>query len=347
MTSHGVLVIGGGIAGVSAALALTERDVPVTLVERDAQLGGQASSVCCKAVAGRCQQCGGCLYAGQLQACADQTRIDIQLTTTVTSCNPSEGGFRYTLCTLDGSLEGTASAVILATGFDHVNARTKGAFGYGLLPAIISGDELERRLSEAGQAAFDTDEPRQVAFIQCVGSRDEQAGRGWCSQVCCRYGVRLARLLKARSPNTVVTVFRMDIQHCGRDSQAFDLAQKEDITFVTGLPAQIQRAGAHNEQVLLQYDDIHAGQYTSLLADLVVLSTGIQPRADAAATADLFGLERNAFGFMASAADDVRTAVPGIYLAGCCQAPRSIADSIAHARRAAAACLQDLQEQPA
>jgi len=153
--------------------------------------------------------------------------------------------------------------------------------------------------------------------------------------------------LKARSPNTVVTVFRMDIQHCGRDSQAFDLAQKEDITFVTGLPAQIQRAGAHNEQVLLQYDDIHAGQYTSLLADLVVLSTGIQPRADAAATADLFGLERNAFGFMASAADDVRTAVPGIYLAGCCQAPRSIADSIAHARRAAAACLQDLQEQPA
>ena len=233
----------------------------------------------------------------------------------------------------------------MATGFDHVDARAKGPYGHGLLPQVLSGEEVERRLQERGQAALDGLNLQRVAFIQCVGSRDEHAGRGYCSQVCCRYGLRLARLLRSRHPQAEITIFKMDIQACGRDFQeAWQALPNEGIRLVAGLPAVLRRSPDEPGRVAFLYDDTLQGKVDEGAFDLVVLATGIQPRRDAAAVAEMFGIDQDAYGFFAAAPDEATTLAPGVFVAGCCQAPRAVAESIAHAQRAAQACYDYLQE---
>jgi len=355
-----VLVVGGGIAGLTAALNLAQRGIGVTLLERAPDLGGNAKTVCCKALgsassraiarwAGECQLCGGCLLADSLAAVRQAQGIRIITEATVTRVDRVNGGFCFEVDG-PGSLPGApplhADALVLATGFDHIDARVKGPYGYGILPAVTTGEEMEKRLKVEGQGAYDGCSPRHVAFIQCVGSRDEHAGRGYCSQVCCRYGLRLARLLKSRYPEVEITVFKMDIQTSGRDfGQTWSSAAAEGIRLVSGLPAVIRRSTNNPDHVTFLYDDILAGQLRQEDFDMVVLATGMQPRRDAAEIADLYGIDRDRYGFFSARAgatgtqsDGPSTSVPGIFMAGSCAGPRTIAESIAHARQAAEAC---------
>lgn len=355
-----VLVVGGGVAGLTAALNLAQRGVEVMLLERSPDLGGNARTVCCKALApasarwaGKCQLCGGCLLADNLAAVKHADGIRTLTGTTVTQFQRVDGGFCF-------SMQGSAlpannslyyvNSVILATGFDHVDARTKGPYGYGLLPAVTTGEEMEKRLKLEGQGAYDALSPQHIAFIQCVGSRDEHAGRGYCSQVCCRYALRLARLLKARYPAAEITVFKMDIQTAGRDfGDTWKNVATEGIRLVSGLPAVIRRSTNNPSHVTFLYDDILGGALRQEDFDLVVLATGMQPRGDADDVAELFGIDRDRYGFLCTAdsegeRDPTRTSVPGIFLAGACQAPRSIAESVAHAQQAAEACYRYLNQ---
>jgi heterodisulfide reductase subunit A2 len=340
-----VLVIGGGISGITAALNLAQRGVTVDLVERESNLGGNALTVCCKAINGQCQYCGACLVADRLQAIRGCQEISVHSPCSIVNLDVETNGFSYRLRPSLQVEPDTAHAIIVATGFDHVDARSKGPYGYGILPMVVSGEEMERRLKSEGQTLYDSQQPREVAFIQCVGSRDEHAGRGWCSQVCCRYGVRLARLLKAHSPQTNITVFKMDIQTTGRDSSAFQKAQEEGIQFVVGLPAVVRRSERKPSRASLFFDDVLSGQTRQLEFDLVVLATGIEPRHDAPDWAQALNINTNRFGFFASTGDGTVTIKPGVFLAGCCQSPRSISESIAHANLTAETCYRYLQEQ--
>ncbi len=343
MHAHSVVVVGGGIAGLTAALNLAQRGVAVTLVERDHALGGHARTVCCKAIAGVCQSCGGCLLAPRLEAVRAHASIQVYTATTVTGVDHrADGRFTLALASHDDSdraialVQSACDGILLATGFDHVDARTKGPYGLGIVPAVITGEELERRLVAEGQGAYDAADLRRVAFIQCVGSRDEHVGRGYCSQVCCRYAVRLARLLKSRHPEAEVTVFKMDIQAAGRDFlPAWRAASVAGIGLIAGLPAVIRRSPEDPTRAALLYDDILGNRFSAGDFDLVVLSTGIQPRADARQVAEQFGVNLDRYGFFDVQAQDVETIVPGVFVAGCCQAPRSMAESVAHAQVAA------------
>jgi heterodisulfide reductase subunit A len=293
--------------------------------------------VCCKAIDGECQMCGGCLLADTLRDLASAGAVNMLTETSVVRVRRADGGFFVETNPENG--ETFYDAVILATGFDHIDARAKGPYGYGILPNVTTGEELERRLRLEGQHAYDGVPLERVAFIQCVGSRDEHAGRGYCSQVCCRYALRLARLLVARRPGLDVTLFKMDIQVAGRDfAPAWSAAQAQGVRMVAGLPAVIRRAEDDPAKAEFIYDDVLNSAVRRETFDLVVLSVGMQPRRDTGAVAGLFGLHRNADGFYATAADGVSTLVPGLFVAGACAAPRSIAESIAHARQAAQAC---------
>jgi heterodisulfide reductase subunit A len=147
-------------------------------------------------------------------------------------------------------------------------------------------------------------------------------------------------------PDLDVTFFKMDIQNGGRDFCPLAAQAKEEgIRFVAGLPAVIRRSTEHPGRAAFLYDDIVSGEIRQEDFDLVVLAVGMQPRADADTVADRFGLNLNADGFFetrTAAGND--TVVPGVFVAGACQAPRSIAESVAHAREAAAACYRYLQE---
>ena len=154
--SPNVVVVGGGIAGVTAALNLAQRGLHVLLVEREPALGGNAGTVCCKAIAGKCQLCGGCLLPDRFAAAREQDNIEILTQTTVTQCKRVNGGFDFELSpALGPSTPLHSAAVVLATGFDHVDAHTKGPYLYGILPAVTTGEEMEKRLKEQGRAAYD------------------------------------------------------------------------------------------------------------------------------------------------------------------------------------------------
>ena len=341
-----VAVIGGGIAGLTVALNLVQRGAQIALLERESILGGNALTVCCKALEGKCQLCGGCLLADRLAAIKEARDIAVFTNTTVTRVKRVGGGFVLDLAVAwapDTTL--AVDAVILATGFDHVDAHTKGPYGYGILPNVTTGEEVEKRLRQNGRSAYESLGLHKVAFIQCVGSRDEHVGRGYCSQVCCRYAVRLARLFKSWYPEAEVTIFKMDIQTSGRDfDPTWQAAHKEGIRFVAGLPAVIRRSTEAPGRAAFIYDDILAGKLAQEDFDLIILSVGMQPRRDADRVADLFGLNRDPYGFFATNDDETSTLIPGVFVAGSCQAPRSIAESIAHAQKAAEACYVYLQE---
>ncbi len=333
-SQHTVAIIGGGVAGVSVALNLAMRGLGVHLFEREQRLGGRALDVCCKALAGECQFCGGCLLADRLAALRAEPRVALHLGAQPTDIERAHAFWRISWPEVETLV---ADALIIATGFDHIDARTKGPYGLGLLPQVISGEELEHLLRREGQAALDGRPLARIAFIQCVGSRDAHAGRDYCSQVCCRYGVRLARWLKKRHPQAEITVFKMDIQAGGREfAPVFTRAQAEGIRFVAGLPAVIRRE-TDGERAGFDYEDALTGEIQHAAFDLIVLATGMQPRADAARLAEMLGLEQGAWG-LAAEPDGIRTRAPGVFLAGACAAPRSIAESIAHAQAAAEAC---------
>ena len=331
-----VLILGGGISGMTAALSLAKRGVAVRLVERASRLGGNGLKVCCKAIDGECQLCGGCLLGDAMEEIAQTPDIVIETSATVARIERRDGSFVYR--TSGDKDDRLADAVIVATGFQAIDARTKGPYGWGQLPMVVTGREMEEALVTQGRAAWDGRLDRGVAFVQCVGSRDEHAGRGYCSQVCCRYAMRLARYLHWRRSDVAITIFKMDMQHTGRDTELVWDKVAGDVRFVSGLPAVIRRAADDPTLAEFLIDDTTAVETRRETFGLVVLSNGIEPQPDAGVVADLFGLTQDDFGFLATDDDEVSTIAPGVFAAGCCQAPRSIAASAFHARQAAEAC---------
>ncbi|MCK4590603.1 MAG: CoB--CoM heterodisulfide reductase iron-sulfur subunit A family protein, partial [Candidatus Latescibacteria bacterium] len=136
------------------------------------------------------------------------------------------------------------AAIVVATGFEPSNLRNKPQYGYGRFPNVVTGLEVEEQLGRKGRIEKPSDGqiPQDVAFIQCVGSRDSQLESGYCSQVCCAYAMRISRLLKYQSPQTNIAIHYMDIQKFGKGFDQFYAQSKGEIRFVRGLPAEVNES---------------------------------------------------------------------------------------------------------
>jgi heterodisulfide reductase subunit A2 len=152
----------------------------------------------------------------------------------------------------------SVGAIIVATGFDVFDARRKGSLGYGRYPNVLSGLDLERIFNREGYLRLPTNgkEPRNIAFIQCIGSRDE--GHGYCSHVCCKYAMKLAGLIKYQSPGSQVTIFYIDLQTAGKGFAQFYEVYKENIRFVRGVPVEILQNASGELEV--KFEDISQGK---------------------------------------------------------------------------------------
>jgi heterodisulfide reductase subunit A len=238
----------------------------------------------------------------------------------------------------------SVDAVIVATGFDVFDAREKGSLGYGRYPNILTGLDLEQIFTREGHLILPTNgnEPQNIAFIQCVGSRDE--GHGYCSQVCCKYAMKLAGLIKYQNPDTQVTIFYIDLQTTGKGFAQLYENYKESIRFVRGVPVEILQTSSSELEV--RFEDIAQGKVCRDTFDLVVLSVGISPGKNSWDLARILGINLDDDGFF-----DIRhplssneTNVDGIFVAGTCQGPKDIPDSIAHGIAAASKTMQVLSE---
>jgi heterodisulfide reductase subunit A len=236
----------------------------------------------------------------------------------------------------------SVGAVIVATGFDVFDAKAKGSLGYGRHPNVLTGLDLEQVFTREGYLRLPQNgkEPQNIAFIQCVGSRDK--GHGYCSQVCCKYAMKLAGLIKYQNPDTRVTIFYIDLQTAGKGFAQFYEKYKESIRFVRGVPVEILETVSGELEV--KFEDISQGKVCRDTFDLVVLSVGISPGKNSWDLARILGINLADDGFF-DAKDSLssnETNVDGVFLAGTCQGPRDIPDSIAHGIAAASKALQVL-----
>ncbi|MBN2302509.1 MAG: FAD-dependent oxidoreductase [Lentisphaerae bacterium] len=222
----------------------------------------------------------------------------------------------------------SVDAVIVATGHAVFDARLKPEYGYGRIDGVITGEELESVLSFETMLGA-----KNIAFVQCVGSRDPELGRNYCSSVCCAYAVRMARMLRYACPENSVTIYGIDIQNFDKTFSKFrNDVLAEGVQFVRTVPSSIFSGPDSRPVMRLEGGD---GMSSEAVHDMVVLSVGLGPQPDANITADLFGLTRDEWGFFVSAPK-------GVYVTGTCAEPQSITDAMASARATAADAISHL-----
>ena len=247
----------------------------------------------------------------------------------------------------DRQLDLKVGTIIVATGFDPFDASDKPEFGYGRYPNVITGLEFERLASASGPTSgkiqLNGTVPQELVFIHCVGSRDKLQGREYCSRICCMYTAKQAHLAHDKIPGAKITVFYMDVRAFGKGFEEFyDRVRAEGVTYRRGNPSEIYKRG---DKLIVRAEDTLLGRTVEVPADMVVLAIGIQPRADADSVASMLGLEFSEDGFFAEAHPELRpvdTQTPGVYLAGTCQAPKDIPDTVSQAKAAAAQAIVEL-----
>jgi len=235
-------------------------------------------------------------------------------------------------------------AIILACGFDEYDAKGRSEYGYGRYPNVVTSIEFERILSASGPyqghvlRPGDQSEPRRIAFIQCVGSRDQKSGRSYCSSVCCTYAIKEAIIAKEHARNELdTTIFYMDIRTYGKGFEAYyERAKKEyGVRFVRAGISNIDQV-AESKNLLVHYES-EDGQIRQEEFDLVVLSVGLVPKSDVDVIAKRLRIARNEHGFFKSSEfmpmDTIRE---GIYVCGAAAGPKDIPESVTQASGAAA-----------
>jgi heterodisulfide reductase subunit A len=237
-------------------------------------------------------------------------------------------------------IEKEVGSIILATGYDLFDPHLLPQYGYGIYENVITNLQFERLASPSGPTRGevllkDGTVPKAIAFLHCIGSRDENANL-YCSRVCCMASMKQAHLAKEKT-GAEIHEFYIDINAFGKGYQEFyKRVREEGIYFIRGKGSEIfKREG----RLVVAAEDTLLGTPVEIPVDMVVLGTGLTARWDTEKVAQVFGISQSADRFFMEAHPKLRpvsTNVDGIFLAGCCQGPKDIPDTVAQASAAAA-----------
>lgn len=244
-------------------------------------------------------------------------------------------------------------AIIMATGYKLYNIDKKpdesiykgyGEYGYGKYKDVIDGLQFERIASASGptegefKRPSDGKEPKKIVFIQCVGSRDESKGFSYCSKICCMYTAKHAMLYKHKVHDGEAYVFYMDIRSGGKMYDEFvrRAIEEDGVKYIRGRVSKITEEGG---KYIVKGEDTIAGMPITIDADMVVLATAMIAQPDASSLAQTVGIPYDKHGFFNEAHPKLRpieSTTGGVFLAGACQSPKDIPESVAMASAAAA-----------
>ena len=423
MDKKRVVVIGGGIAGIQAALDLADRGYEVHVVEKSPSIGGHMAqldktfptndcSMCIlspkmiscadhgnvvlhtyselESVAGayprmkvairekaryidmdRCTACGDCIakcpvkipsefeeglakrkaiYIPFPQAVPRKVTIDKDHCRMLTQ---EKCGVCKKVCKAeavdfdqeDAIVELDASAIVVANGFDMMDASSLPQYGYGTCKDVVSSLQFERILSASGptnghlQRPSDGKEPRNLGFVQCVGSRDSKA-HGYCSSVCCMYATKESILAREHAPDVKIAIFHMDMRATGKGFQEF-VARAQDnygVRYVRSRPAKVQPADGDSGTLVSYETRGLAGEPITEEFDMLVLCPALEPSRDNARLAEQLGIDLDEDGFFITpdVSHPVDTTAPGILVCGFASGPIDIPDSVSQASATAA-----------
>ncbi|MEW5920141.1 MAG: CoB--CoM heterodisulfide reductase iron-sulfur subunit A family protein [Bacillota bacterium] len=244
-------------------------------------------------------------------------------------------------------------AIVVATGFDLIGFEIFGEFGYGKHPDIITSMEFERLVNASGPGGgkllkpSNQQPPKNVVFVHCVGSRDKSRGKPYCSKICCMYTAKHAVLLKEKHPEAQAYVFYIDVRTAGKDFEEFHRRAVEEYAavYLRGLVGKVFPSG---DKLLVNGVDTLSNQAVEIEADLVVLAAALTPRHDAEGLARMLGIGSDAHNFFVEAHPKLRPVeshTAGLFLAGTCQGPRDIPETVAQAGAAAAKAIALLNKE--
>jgi heterodisulfide reductase subunit A len=241
-------------------------------------------------------------------------------------------------------------AIILATGYDVLDPSQIPQYGYGKYDNVITALEFERMTCAAGPTSGkiqlkDGRIPKSVAIIHCVGSRDKNY-REHCSKICCMYALKHAHHLRDKINADVYQMY-IDMRCTGDAYEEFyKRVSEEGVVFIKGKVAEVtDRASTEEEKgkLVVVAEDTLLGKLIRIPVDMVILCPAMIPRADATEIARRFSITQKASGFFLERHAKLEpqvSAMDGVFLAGCCQFPKDIPDSVSHGRAAAAAALE-------
>jgi heterodisulfide reductase subunit A len=250
----------------------------------------------------------------------------------------------------DKILEVEVGNIIVATGYQSFDPTPLQQYGYGRLPNVFTALEVERIVNASGPTSGeillkDGSHPKEVAIIHCVGSRDKNYHE-YCSRVCCMYSMKLGHLVREHVPGAQVYEFYIDLRSFGKGFEEFyNRVLEEGTIFIRGRPGEVTDVAESPEEegkLIVVSEDTLIGRQRRIPVDMVILSTALEPHADAEEVARLFSISRSPDGFFLEKhpkLDPVATMTDGVFVVGCCQGPKDIPDTVAQASAAAARAL--------
>ncbi|MHB8110745.1 MAG: CoB--CoM heterodisulfide reductase iron-sulfur subunit A family protein [Syntrophorhabdaceae bacterium] len=322
------LVIGGGVSGLSAALFLSKMGMQVYLVESQPRLGGHVREL--KSVwPSRVSGLG--IVAKMENELLERENVEIFTSTKLSNFEGFFGNYQATLDTPEGEKQIVAGGVVVSIGFTPFDPAIKPELGYGRDPRIITTLDLER----SGDSLKLPDKPR-IAILHCIGSRDEQIGRPYCSRICCINALRAAEGIKEKYADSYVESFYMDMRaHPRGGEEFFEDTQEKGVLFTRANIGEIVPAP---EGILLRGEDTLLGEVFEREFDLIVLSIGMSAPQMGRDMATLLKISLDKDKFFMEAHIKLRpfdTAVKGIFIAGSCSGPKDVEESINHGRASA------------
>jgi len=334
-----ILVAGGGPAGLAACHAISSLGYQSILVEKEDRLGGAPilSGYAKLVPSGEWARDA---IGSMVERVANNPLIDVRLNTTVAEFSGEPGRFSAALA--DGS-SAEASAAILCTGFTHFDSVNKPEWGFGTFPDVVTTTQVEQMISSGNGVRCPSDDrkPKRVAILLCVGSRDRQIGREWCSKICCTVSSNIAMEIREELPDCHVYIYYMDIRTFGLYETKYYWKSQEEFK-IKYIKARIAEVTSDGERLIVKGEDTLVKRPITIPFDLVVHAIGMDPNIDNTQLSSVFGMDLEVNGFIdqASAYTTLgETSRPGVFVAGAAKGPETIDDSIAQGNAAAMAAL--------
>ena len=345
-----VLVIGGGIAGMTAALELADAGYPVHLVEKEDRLGGNVARVDLTAPYFYSARD---LVTDRITRTKQHKKINVYLNSKVTDLTGFVGNFSASISRNLNGLPGNGKTeeikignVTVCTGYKEFDASRITHYGYGKLPNVITSFELEKMLKTGMVETREGKPPKYVAIIHCVGSRNREF-HTYCSRVCCMTALKYAHEIKSAVPECYVSDVYIDMHAFGKGHEDFYRQSSQAKTLFLMYDKEnrpvIHKASEKDDcDMLIEVHERLSGEHIEIPADLVILMVGMEARDDAHEIARLTNISQDKDGWFIEShpkLEPVATTTDGIFIAGTCVAPKDIPDTVAQARAAAARIL--------
>ncbi|MEM7425919.1 MAG: FAD-dependent oxidoreductase [Pseudomonadota bacterium] len=333
--SNPVLIVGGGPAGLAAAHSLATVGQKSILVEKEDRLGGAPilSGYAKLVPSGEWAKNA---IGGMVERVENSGLVDIRTGLKISEFSGNPGEFKAKLS--DGSSI-DASATVLCTGFTHFDSINKPEWGFGTFDDVVTTTQVEQMISSGQGVRCPSDgrKPKRVAILLCVGSRDRQIGREWCSKICCTVSANMAMEIREELPDCHVYIYYMDIRTFGLYETGYYWRSQEEFK-VKYIKARIAEVTSDGEKLIVKGEDTLVKRPITIPFDMVVHAIGMDPNVDNMTLSAIFDVDLEPHGYIGkgnSYGALGATSRPGVFVAGSATGPETIDDSIAQGHAAA------------